>query len=64
MVEMIESAGYDIYWHIPPVYRERPFHGDGSNENMLFVSIIMLCIPKEMDVPRNQAPRNAQLRVS
>ncbi len=54
LVAMIEQAGYDIYWHIPPVYRSRPFRGDGSGENMLFVSINILCIPKEMDVPRNE----------
>jgi FkbM family methyltransferase len=55
LVELIEQAGYDIYWHIPPVYRAQPFRGDTSGENALFVSINMLCIPKEMAVRRNEA---------
>jgi hypothetical protein len=52
LIAFLEQSGYDMYWHQPPVYSPDNFRGDPVDV-MNIVSRNLLCLPAELDVPRD-----------
>jgi FkbM family methyltransferase len=52
LIAFLEQAGYEMYWHQPPVYSPDNFRGDPVDV-MDIVSRNLLCLPRELDVPRD-----------
>ena len=50
LIQFIDQLGYDMYWHLPPLYNPNNFTNNPKNVFGNIVSINMLCIPKEMPV--------------
>ncbi len=44
LIEYIMSLGYDLYWHLPPLFNPDNYFGNSSNEFGRIVSANMLCI--------------------
>ena len=45
---LIQSFGYRLYWHLPPLYNVTNFRNDFENIFGGTVSVNMLCIPAEV----------------
>jgi FkbM family methyltransferase len=45
LIEYIQSFGYRLFWHTPPLYREDNFFGNLQNVFQHIVSVNMLCLP-------------------
>jgi FkbM family methyltransferase len=50
LIGMIEELGYDLYWHMPPLFNPDNFAGRTDNVFAGTVSVNMLGVPKEMGV--------------
>jgi hypothetical protein len=48
LIARIQSYGYRLYWHLPPLYRPNNFRGDAENIFGGKVSVNMICIPHEI----------------
>lgn len=44
LIELIQSYGYRLYWHTPPLYREENFFGNRENVFPGIVSVNMLAV--------------------
>ncbi|MBI4798270.1 MAG: FkbM family methyltransferase [Desulfarculus sp.] len=47
LIRFIDSLGYSMYWHMPPLYNPQNFAGDPENVFGEIVSKNMLCLPKK-----------------
>ena len=47
LIRYIDSLGYDMYWHLPPLFNPANFAQNATNIFGNIVSLNMLCIPKE-----------------
>jgi len=50
LIRLIQSLGYRLWWHLPPLFDERNFRGSQRNEFRHMVSVNMLCVPAEVPV--------------
>jgi FkbM family methyltransferase len=48
LIALVQSYGYRLYWHLPPLYNAENFRGDTENIFGNIVSINMLCVPSEV----------------
>jgi hypothetical protein len=48
LISLIQSYGYRLYWHLPPLYSPTNFRGDPENMFGNTISANMLCIPAEV----------------
>jgi len=48
LVRFIDSLGYDMYWHTPPLFNPNNFSGNSMNAFGQIVSLNMLCVPKKV----------------
>lgn len=48
LIRLISEAGYDLWWHTPPLYRADNHNNAGDPWNDPIVSFNMLCLPKEV----------------
>jgi len=46
LVRYIDSLGYDLYWHCPPLFNSGNFFGNSENVFADTISRNMLCMPK------------------
>lgn len=44
LIEYIMSLGYDLYWHLPPLFNPNNYFGNSTNEFGRIVSANMLCV--------------------
>ena len=51
LIELVMSLGYDLYWHLPPIYNPQNFAGDAQNLFPNVVSVNLLCVPAEAQIP-------------
>ncbi len=47
LIGLIDSLGYDMWWHLPPLFNPDNFAHNGQNIFENTVSTNLLCIPKE-----------------
>ena len=47
LIRLIEELGYDMWWHLPPLFNPANFSGNPNNVFGGTVSVNLLCIPKE-----------------
>jgi FkbM family methyltransferase len=59
LIRTIEDLGYDLYWHLPPLFSPDNFAGCRDNVFPGIVSENMLGIPKEMGMPVSGSRRVA-----
>lgn len=50
LVGLLQSWGYRIYWHTPPLFSPTNFAGDPENIFGEIVSINILCVPRELGI--------------
>jgi FkbM family methyltransferase len=50
LITQISEFGYEMWWHVPPLYNPDNFAKNGHNEFRGIVSANLLCIPKETPV--------------
>jgi FkbM family methyltransferase len=50
LIELIETLGYDMYWHLPTLYNPNNYAGNRENIFGGIVSINLLCIPRELSL--------------
>jgi FkbM family methyltransferase len=48
LIRTIDALGYNMYWHLPPLFNPQNFAGNPENIFGRIVSINMLCCPKEL----------------
>ena len=48
LIALIQSFGYKLWWHLPPLYNPDNFRGDKENLFGNIVSVNMLCLPQEV----------------
>ena len=48
LIGLVQSFGYRLYWHLPPLYVPGNFRGDAENIFGKKVSVNMICIPTEI----------------
>ena len=53
LIALIQSFGYRLWWHLPPMYNPDNFRGDKENLFGNIVSVNMLCLPQEMQTVVN-----------
>jgi FkbM family methyltransferase len=51
LIGLIQSFGYALFWHLPPLFNPENFAGSGDNIFPGIISINLLCLPSEMAVP-------------
>ena len=51
LIDMMRVMNYDLYWHIPPLFRVNNWRNNPVNDYGNIVSINMLCLPKEKNIP-------------
>jgi FkbM family methyltransferase len=44
LTQFIDSLGYEMYWHMPPLFNPRNFFGNGINVFSNIVSVNLLCV--------------------
>jgi len=49
LIDYIMSLGYDLYWHLPPLFNPENYFGNPSNEFGGIVSANILCIHSAVD---------------
>lgn len=54
LIEMLQEEGYDMYWHIPPLYNILNFFDNKENVFPDIYSFNMLCVPAGYDVHADQ----------
>jgi FkbM family methyltransferase len=47
LIELIMQLGYDLYWHLPPLFNPNNFAGEAENIFPNIVSTNMICFPSE-----------------
>jgi FkbM family methyltransferase len=47
LISLIQSLGYRLWWHLPPMFNPNNFRGDSENVFGQIVSVNMLCLPAE-----------------
>lgn len=47
LIRSIDSLGYIMYWHMPPIYNSNNYYGNSENIFGAMVSVNMICIPNE-----------------
>jgi FkbM family methyltransferase len=55
LVALLVDFGYDMYWHVPPLFSTNNFKGVSGNVLPSTHSLNLLCLPKELNVPREVA---------
>ena len=48
LVRLIDSLGYDMYWHLPPLFNAQNFLNNPQNVFDNIVSMNMICVHKEI----------------
>ncbi len=51
LIDWIMAAGYRLWWHAPPLFNPQNFFGVSDNLYPSIVSLNMLCVPKQTDLP-------------
>lgn len=51
IIEWIMSAGYDLWWHIPPLFHPQNFFSHQENLYGFNVSVNMICAPSGIHIP-------------
>ena len=49
LIRFIQSLGYRMWWHLPPLYNPANYLGNHENIFANMVSINLLCLPKERE---------------
>lgn len=49
LITLIQSLGYDAYWHLPPLFRPDNHRRNGENLFPNVVSLNLFCVPKEQN---------------
>jgi len=57
VIALIDSFGYDAYWHLPPLYNTENFFGLADNVFGGIISINLLCVPREKGIVVQQMRR-------
>jgi FkbM family methyltransferase len=47
LIALLQSYGYRLYWHFPPIYSTNNFRADPENIFGITISVNMLCVPGE-----------------
>jgi len=47
LIRLIEELGYDMWWHLPPLFNPGNFAGNPDNAFGRILSVNLLCLPKE-----------------
>ena len=47
LIRLIEELGYDMWWHLPPLFNPENFAGNPDNAFGRILSVNLLCLPKE-----------------
>jgi FkbM family methyltransferase len=47
LISLVASLGYDLYWHIPPLFNAENFLGNAEDLFPRIASVNMLCLPTE-----------------
>jgi FkbM family methyltransferase len=47
LIALLQSYGYRLYWHFPPIYSPNNFRSDPENIFGITISVNMLCVPGE-----------------
>jgi len=50
LIALIDSLGYDMWWHLPPLFNPNNFAGNRKNIFEKLVSANMICMPKNLKV--------------
>lgn len=50
LIELIQSFGYRLFWHFPPLFNPNNFAGDAENIYGNTISINMLCVSTSFDL--------------
>ena len=50
LMEYIDSLGYKMFWHLPPLYNPKNFFKNQNNIFSNLVSVNLLCLPKNSKV--------------
>jgi hypothetical protein len=53
LVTFLEQLGYDMYWHLPPLFSPNNYKGVSENVLPSTHSLNLLCLPKELRVSRD-----------
>lgn len=53
LITLIQSMGYRLWWHLPPLYNPDNFRNEKENIFENVVSVNMLCLPREVEVDIN-----------
>ncbi|HEV3078868.1 MAG TPA: FkbM family methyltransferase [Gemmataceae bacterium] len=48
LMQLIESLGYEMYWHLPPLYHPQNFYRNPQNVFGNIVSANLLCVHREL----------------
>ena len=57
LIELITSLGYNLYWHLPPLYNPNNFLGNSRNEFAGVVSVNMLGVPLGVELEQTKGLR-------
>jgi len=47
LIQLIQSYGYDLYWHLPALFNSENFNNVKENVFKNIVSVNLLCLPKD-----------------
>jgi len=53
LIEWLWSKDYRLWWHLPPLFNPANFFADATDIYPRVVSINMLCLPREAELPVN-----------
>lgn len=56
LMRQIDALGYDMHWHLPPLFNPDNFNGDAENVFDRVVSVNMVCIHREHRVCKVATP--------
>ena len=51
LIELLWRQDYRLWWHMPPLFNPGNFLGIAENIYPALVSVNLLCLPKEMQMP-------------
>jgi len=47
LIRLVHELGYNIWWHLPPIYNEKNYFNNNENIFQKIISVNILCLPKE-----------------
>lgn len=57
LMRLLDSLGYNLHWHLPPLYNEKNFYGVAENIFPRLASFNLLCVHRDNALVRTDMPK-------